>query len=102
MVAPLNMCSTIEEHCVVRFLWAKGMAAKDIHKEMLSMYGEHRASLQAVCNWGHKFSEGRTIIEDEQVGRPVEIATPAKNFTLQVSTTCETVGQVFKFVWRLR
>jgi len=23
------------------FLWAKYMAAKDIHKEMLSVYGEH-------------------------------------------------------------
>jgi hypothetical protein len=23
------------------FVWAKDMAAKDIHKEMLPMYGEH-------------------------------------------------------------
>jgi hypothetical protein len=62
------------------------MAAKDIHKEMLSIYGEHCLSLQAVHNWAQKFSEGRTSIEDEhRVGRPVEIATPAKNFTPQVS-----------------
>jgi hypothetical protein len=40
MVAPLNTCATIEQHGVVRFLWAKGMAAKDIDKEMLSIYGE--------------------------------------------------------------
>ena len=54
------------------------MAAKDIHKEMLPMYGEHCLSLQAVHNWVQKFSEGRTSIEDEhRVGRPVEIATPA-------------------------
>jgi hypothetical protein len=43
----------IEQRGVVRLLWAKNVATKDIHKEM---------------------SPG----------------------------TCETVGQAFKFVWRLR
>ena len=53
------------------------MEAKDIHKEMLPMYGEHCLSRQAVHNWAQKFSEGRTSIEDEhRAGRPVEIATP--------------------------
>jgi len=78
MAAPLNTCTTIEQHGVVRFLWAKGMAAKDIHKEMLPMYGEHCLSHQAVHNRVQKFSEGRTSIEDEhRVGQPVEITTPA-------------------------
>jgi hypothetical protein len=58
------------------------MAAKDIHKEMLHMYGEHCLSHQAVRNWVQKFSEGRTSIENEhRISRPVEIATLAKNFT---------------------
>jgi len=53
------------------------MEAKDIHKEMLSMYGEHCLSRQAVHNWVQKFSEGQTSIKDEhQAGWPVEIATP--------------------------
>jgi len=78
MVAPLNTCTTIEQRGVVWFLWAKGMAAKDIHKEMLPMYGEHCLSRQAVHNWVQKFSEGRTSIKEEhRVGRLVEIATPA-------------------------
>jgi len=72
------MCTMTEQRGIVRFLWAKGMAAKDIHKEMLPMYSEHCLSRQAVHNWVQKFSEGRTIVEDEhQVGRPVETATPA-------------------------
>jgi hypothetical protein len=54
MAAPLNTCTTIEQRRVVRFLWAKGMAAKDIHKEMLPMYGEHCLSRQAVHNWVQK------------------------------------------------
>jgi hypothetical protein len=37
----------IEQRGVVRFLWAKDMAAKDIHKEMLPMYGEHCLSRRA-------------------------------------------------------
>ena len=55
----------------MRFLWAKNMEAKDIHKEILPMYGEHSLSRQAVLhNWVQKFSEGRTSIEDEhRVGR---------------------------------
>ena len=73
MAAPLNTCTTIEQLGVVRFLWAKGMAAKDIHNEMLPMYGEHCLSRQAVHNWVQKFSEERTNIEDERrVGRPVK------------------------------
>jgi len=77
MAAPLSTCTKIEQRGVVGFLWAKNMEAKDIHKEMLPMYGEHCLSRQAVHNWVQKFSEGRTSIEDEhRAGRPVEIATP--------------------------
>jgi hypothetical protein len=54
MAAPLNTCTTIEQHGVVRFLWAKNMEAKDIHKEMLPMYGEHCLSRQTVHNWVQK------------------------------------------------
>jgi hypothetical protein len=108
MAAPLNTCTAIEQRGVVRFFWAKGMAAEDIHKEMLPMYGEHCLSRQAVrwtlpvtssstvniachvkqygehClsrqavhNWVQKFSEGRTIIEDEhRVGWPTYSRAP--------------------------
>ena len=48
MAAPLNTRTTIEQRSVVQFLWAKDMAAKDIHKEMLPVYGEHCLSRQAV------------------------------------------------------
>jgi hypothetical protein len=40
MAAPLNTCTTIEQRGVVRYLWAKNMdAAKDIHKELLPIWG---------------------------------------------------------------
>ena len=78
MAAPLNTYTTIEQRGIVWFLWAKDMAAKDIHKEMLPMYGEHCLLHQAVHNWVQKFSEGRRSIKDEhRVSRPVEITMPA-------------------------
>ena len=46
--APLNTRTTIEQRGAVQFLWAKVMAAKDIHKETLPMYGEHCLSRQAI------------------------------------------------------
>jgi len=48
MAAPMNTCTMIEQRGVVQFLWAKDMAAKDIHKEMLPMYSEHFLSHQAT------------------------------------------------------
>ena len=73
MAAPLNTCTTTGQRGDVRFLWAKGMAAKGIHKVMLHMYGEHCLSRQSVHNWVQKFSEERTSIKDEhRVGRPVK------------------------------
>ena len=64
------------------------MAAKDIHKEMLPMYGEHCLSRQALHNWVQKFSEGRTSIEEKhRVGRQCVRGSDSnhKNFTPQVS-----------------
>jgi hypothetical protein len=62
----------------VRFLWAKGLPAKDIRKEMLCVYGEKCLSRKAVHNWVEKFSQGRSKVADEDLpGRPVEIATAA-------------------------
>jgi hypothetical protein len=34
MATVLEECSTEEQHSVLHFLWAKGLNAKDIHKEM--------------------------------------------------------------------
>jgi len=47
------------------FCGQKKFEAKDIHKEILPMYGEHCLSCQAGHNWMQKFSEGRKSIEDE-------------------------------------
>ena len=105
MAAPLITCTKIEQRGVVRFLWAKNMEAKDIHKEMLPMYGKHCLSRQAVHNWVQKFSDGwenafLTILRlKEQCARGSN--SNQKIFRRRFPGTCKMVGQVFKSVWRL-
>jgi hypothetical protein len=49
-------------------LWAKGLNAKDIHKEMFSVYGETCLLRKAVLTCIEKFSRGRSKVPDD--GRP--------------------------------
>jgi hypothetical protein len=51
MATVLEGYITEEQHCVVRFLWAKELSAKYIHKEMFPVYGGKCLSLKAVHNW---------------------------------------------------
>jgi hypothetical protein len=67
MVNLLEGYTTEEQRSVVRFLWAKGLNAKDIHEEMFLVYGGKCLSRKAVHNWDEKFSQGRSKVDD---GRP--------------------------------
>jgi hypothetical protein len=51
MTTLLEEYATEEKRSLVRFLWAKGLNAKDIHKEMFPVYGEKCLSRKAVHNW---------------------------------------------------
>ena len=103
MAAPLNTCTTIEQRGVVRFLWAKGVAAKDIQKEMLPRYGEHCLVKQSIigCRSSRKGEQvSKTNIEYVGSVRVVPKAT-TRILRHRFPGTCKTVGQVFKSVWRL-
>jgi hypothetical protein len=78
------MATVLEEHTtekqrsIVRFLWAKELNARDIHKEMYPIYGGKCLSPKAIHNWVEKLSQGRSkVADDTQPGRPVEIALEA-------------------------
>jgi hypothetical protein len=47
------------------FLWAKGLNAKDIYKEMFRAYGGKCLSCKSVLNWVEKFFEGCSKIADD-------------------------------------
>jgi hypothetical protein len=59
-------------------LWAKGLNAKDIHKENFPVYCEKCLLHKVVHKLVEKFSQGRSKgADDAQPGRPVEIMTDA-------------------------
>jgi hypothetical protein len=47
------------------FLWAKGLNAKDIHKEMFPIYSGKCLSHKAIHIWVDKFSQGRSKVADD-------------------------------------
>jgi hypothetical protein len=58
---------TAEEQrsAVVRFVWAKGLSAKDILKETFPVYCEKCLSRKAVHNWVEK--RRKRFLDDEEV-----------------------------------
>jgi hypothetical protein len=51
MATMFEDCTTEEQRFVCFPLWAKGLTAKDIHKEIFLVYGGKRLSRKAVHNW---------------------------------------------------
>jgi hypothetical protein len=60
-------------------LWAIGLNAKDIHKEMLPDYGGKCLSRKAVHNWVKKFSQGSPKVADNAL-LGAEVAETTDNY----------------------
>ncbi|CAL1261915.1 unnamed protein product [Larinioides sclopetarius] len=74
MAAPIQNPAKSEVRSIIRFLHAKGQRPADIHKEIVSVYG-NIMNRQNVMKWCCHFSEGRTNVHDEQrTGRPSVIS----------------------------
>jgi hypothetical protein len=54
-----------KQHSVVRFLWEKGINAKDIHTEMFPVYSGKCLSRKAVHNCIRK--RYKRFVDDEEV-----------------------------------
>lgn len=74
MAAPIQHTAKCELCSVIRFLNAKGECPADIHKEIMSVYG-NIMNRQNVTKWCCDFSGGRTDVHDEhRTGRPSVIS----------------------------
>jgi hypothetical protein len=65
MVIVLEEYTTEERRSVMRFLWAKGLNANDIHKAMFPVYGGKCLPCKAVHSWVEK--RGKRFADDEEV-----------------------------------
>jgi hypothetical protein len=74
MAAPIQSPTKCEVRSVIRFLNAKGERPAEIHKQIVTVYG-NVMNPQNVSNWCREFSEERTDVHDEQTsGRPTLIS----------------------------
>jgi hypothetical protein len=100
MASVLEVYTTEEQRSVVRFLWAKGLNAKDIHKDMFPVYGGMCLLCKAVHNWVEKFSQGRSKVAGD--ARPgAEVAETTVN-AAGFDALCKATGQVYQCWWRIR
>jgi len=67
---------TIEEHGVVRVLWAEGAKPVEIDRRMLAQYGQSTMSQRKVYESVERFKSSRTRVTDEGLsGRPLTSRT---------------------------
>jgi hypothetical protein len=63
--------SKCEVRAVIRFLHAKGETAAEIHRQLVSVYGEDVMNRQNVTKWCREFKAGISDVHDEiRSGRP--------------------------------
>jgi hypothetical protein len=102
MVTMLEVYITEEQCSVVLFLWARGLNAKDTHKEMVPVYGRKCLPCEAVHNWVEKFSQERSdVTDDTQPGMEVAKITAKKLLCCGFQRAGKAMGQVYQFWWRI-
>ena len=65
--------SKVEYHAVIQYLYLKGKTGKEIHGELVDVYGSSAPSYAQVKFWVGEFKRGRTSLEDEaRSGHPLD------------------------------
>jgi hypothetical protein len=81
-------------------LWAKGLNAKDINKEIVPVYGEKCLLGKEVHNWVEKFSQGESQMMSDQSAEVAEI-TVKRLLCCGSRRTGKAKGQVYQCWWRI-
>ena len=88
MVTVLCVWTQEEVRSVIWFLWAKGTAPTEIHREIQTVYGSNVMTVQHVRKWCRKFTGRHVSVTDEQKsGRPSTSAdlVPATEETVRAN-----------------
>jgi hypothetical protein len=70
MAASIQNPARCEVREVIRFLHTKGETALEIHRQLVSVYGEDIMNRQNVAKWCREFEAGRNYIMMNMSGRP--------------------------------
>jgi transposase len=71
----------IEYRAVIKFLTLKGNSFKDIHEQLVSVYGGSTSSYTTVTKWAREFKRGRQILEDDPRERRPQTAITEENIS---------------------
>ena len=74
MAAPIQSPAKCKVRSLIRFLNAKGEGPADIHKQIVTVYG-NVMNRQNVTKWCSEFSEGRTDVHDDDDKVQEEVMT---------------------------
>jgi hypothetical protein len=78
-------------------MWAQGLNAKDVHKEMFPVFGAKCLSRKAVHIWVEKFSQGRSKVADgDRLGAKVTETTVKRLLCCGFRRTDKAMGQVYQ------
>jgi hypothetical protein len=101
MANVLGECITEEQRCVVRFLWSKGLNAKDIRKEMFPVYGGKYLSCKAVLPGSR--NSLKDVWKSQMMRREAELTqTTVKRFLCcGFWRTGKGMGQLYQWWWRI-
>jgi hypothetical protein len=71
MAVSIQNPAKFDVRAVIRFLHAKGETAAEIHRLLVSVYGEDVMKRQNVAKWCREFEAGKSDVHDEiRSGRP--------------------------------
>jgi hypothetical protein len=101
MATLIEKYATEEQRSAVRILWAKGLSAKDIHKEMFPDYGGKCLLLKAVHTWVEKFSHGRSKVAGSRPGAEMTGTTFKRLRRCVFRLTGKAMEQVYQCWWRI-
>jgi hypothetical protein len=74
MDAPLFECTILEQHALIRFVWAERVKPGDLNQRMLAQYGSVNCmSPRIVYNWVETFKSRRTSESDKAHGSQQKI-----------------------------
>jgi hypothetical protein len=83
-------------------LWAEGLTAKDIHKEMFPVYDGKCLSRKAVHSWVEE--HGKRFADDEEIETKMRkwMKRQSKDFcSAGFDAFAKAMGQVYQFWWRI-
>ena len=79
MNAPITNPADYEVRGVIRFLQAENVRPSEIHRRLVTVYGEHVMKAVSVRKWCTMLGNGRTDVHDaERSGRPSVITDALK------------------------